>query len=217
MPGLRALFLCHRTAEPVFHCEHPAAVQSRDLTHRFQVEVAGIPPVAAPQSETTAVALGSSVVIDGSASMSPEGRDLTYHWRLAAHPMGSETVVDQAGAQTSFVPDVAGGYRVELSVSDGELWNDEPASLTFNANWMAGEPLDADRLRHVLQDFDTLLAVANAAERGELLKLLKRIVFRGHDAEVTMELFSSVNLSAESSKFRAPWLRRRASNPRPGG
>lgn len=82
----------------------------------------------------------------------------------------------------------------------------------------AGEPLEADKLRHVLRDFDTLFAVANADERKQLLQLLiKRIVFRGHDAEVTMELFSNVNLSVDSSIFRASWLRRRVSNPRPGG
>lgn len=78
--------------------------------------------------------------------------------------------------------------------------------------------MDADKLRHVLQDFDTLFAVANPTEREQLLKLLiKRIVFRGFDAEVTMEPFSSVNLPGEGSKFRASWLRRRVSNPRPGG
>lgn len=81
-----------------------------------------------------------------------------------------------------------------------------------------GEPLDASRLLRVLKDFDTMFAVANAAEREELLKLLiKRIVFRGKDAEVTMELFAGVNLPGGGSKFRAVWLRRRVSNPRPGG
>ena len=78
---------------------------------------------------------------------------------------------------------------------------------------IAGEPLDPDKLRHVLQDFDTLFTVASAAERKELLQLLiKRLVFRGHDAEVTLELYSTVNLTASGSIFRAPWLRRRASN-----
>ena len=66
-----------------------------------------------------------------------------------------------------------------------------------------------------------LFAVANAAEREELLRLLiKRIVFRGPEAEVTMELFAGPrcgDLPAGGSKFRAFWLRRRVSNPRPGG
>ncbi len=76
------------------------------------------------------------------------------------------------------------------------------------------EPLGADKLRHVLKDFDALFAVANDDERSRLLKLLvkQRIVFRGTDAEVTMERFSAVNLSATSSNFRAFWLRRRVSN-----
>ena len=80
----------------------------------------------------------------------------------------------------------------------------------------AGAPLEAHKLRQILQDFDLLFAVANAQERVDLLRLIiKRI--RGREAEVTMELFSAANLKAESSNLRAPWLRRRGSNPRPGG
>lgn len=75
---------------------------------------------------------------------------------------------------------------------------------------MSGDPIDADRLRRLLGDFDALLAVANAAEREELLKLLiKRIVFRGTDAEVTMELFAGANLPSGGSNFRALWLPKR--------
>ncbi|CAN5179045.1 hypothetical protein BH11MYX1_BH11MYX1_04490 [soil metagenome] len=78
---------------------------------------------------------------------------------------------------------------------------------------VGADPLNAETYRHVLKDFDTLIAVASPAERKELLQLLiKRIAFRGHDAEVTLELFSSVNLT-NSSNFRASWLRRRGSNP----
>ena len=76
--------------------------------------------------------------------------------------------------------------------------------------------MDAATLHHVLNDFDTLFTVANANEREQLLKLLiKRIVFRGHDAEVTMELFAGVNLQGGGSNFRALWLRRRVSKGSP--
>ena len=67
-------------------------------------------------------------------------------------------------------------------------------------------------------DFATLFEVASQAERKELLHLLiRRITFRGPEQEVTLELFADVNLRASGSIFRTVWLRRRDSNPRPGG
>jgi hypothetical protein len=36
---------------------------------------------------------------------------------------------------------------------------------------IAGEPLDPEKLHHVLRDFDTLFTVASAAERKEPLEL----------------------------------------------
>ena len=47
-------------------------------------------------------------------------------------------------------------------------------------NRVAADRVDPAKLRRVLQDFDTLFAIASAAEREELLELLiKRITFRG--------------------------------------
>jgi hypothetical protein len=104
-----------------------------DLTHRFLVDVAGAPPIAMAESPTSSVAVNASVTIDGSGSLSPEGLPLTYHWRFTTRPMGSVAILPADGQQTTFVPDVAGGYTVELSVSDGELSNDNAATITLNA------------------------------------------------------------------------------------
>jgi hypothetical protein len=101
--------------------------------------------------------------------------------------------------------------KLTLEERNLRLLEHDLARINTEIDRAAGDPLDPATLRHILKDFDTLFAVASPAEREELLKLLiKRIVFRGHDAEVTMELFSSVNLGATSSKFQAFWLRRRA-------
>jgi hypothetical protein len=106
-----------------------------DLTHRFIVEVAGASPVAVLTTDSMSVALHTSVVVDGMDSFSPEGRSVTYHWRLARRPMGSlTTTIEQGAERTSFVPDVAGTYVVELSVFDGELWNEDESSLWMTAN-----------------------------------------------------------------------------------
>ncbi len=105
-----------------------------DLTHRFLIQAAGSPPVAIPTTPSPAVTVNGSVTVDGSTSMSPEGLPLTYHWRLVTIPQGSVAMLTTTDEpQTSFTPDIAGGYSIELTVSDGELTNEMPARLTVNA------------------------------------------------------------------------------------
>src|SRR5262249_15660776 len=90
----------------------------------------------------------------------------------------------------------------------------EAGRVRVEIDRLAGDQLDPYKLRHVLADFDTLFAVASPTHPTELLQLLiSRIVVRGHDADVTLELFAGVNLPVGGSKSHTLWLRRRASNP----
>jgi hypothetical protein len=95
-----------------------------DLTHRFVVQVSGLAPTALLGAHPSPYTVGASVLRDGSASSSTEGRSLTYHWRLVLRPLGSQSTVEQGTARSQLAPDVAGEYVVELAVFDGELWND---------------------------------------------------------------------------------------------
>lgn len=104
-----------------------------DLTHRFVVDVLGLPPAATIQALPSSVPINATATIDGSESASAEGLPLTYHWRLAMRPIGSGATIGQWDAQTSLVPDVAGTYVVELTVFDGALWSDAPALVSVNA------------------------------------------------------------------------------------
>jgi len=66
------------------------------------------------------VDIGASGLLDGSASVDPEGESLSYSWRLSAKPIGSGADIsnaDQALAQLN--TDVEGLYRGELTVNDG--------------------------------------------------------------------------------------------------
>lgn len=78
---------------------------------------------AAPHADAGAdrvVLLGQAVLLDGGNSMDPDGDALSYAWAFGAQPQGSAaTLSSPSKAQTKFTPDLAGVYRVELTVADG--------------------------------------------------------------------------------------------------
>ncbi len=83
-------------------------------------------PVAAAGPKQTAVAL-TRVTLNGSRSRDPDSgpKRLTFQWAFAQVPVGSAltnaNISNATSAQGSFTPDVAGLYRLRLTVSDGGL------------------------------------------------------------------------------------------------
>lgn len=98
---------------------------STELTHRYVIDVPGLP--GEPYFVVSgAHVVGQPMTADGSDSRSPEGLPLSYQWRLAERPRDSAAMLESdVGAQTRFVPDVAGQFVITLSVFDGQLWSDE--------------------------------------------------------------------------------------------
>ena len=88
----------------------------------------------ADAGEDISVAVGDTVILDGSGSTDPEGAPLSYAWVLESLPSGSTAVLMSADSATpSFVPDVTGDYVVSLVVSDEELDSD-PDYVTVMAD-----------------------------------------------------------------------------------
>ncbi|PKI12630.1 PKD domain-containing protein [Colwellia sp. 12G3] len=77
-----------------------------------------LPPMAnagEDQSSATSVL----VTLDGSTSSDPELQPLSYDWSMLSSPSGSATVVnDSRQAIASLMPDRAGDYVVQLTVTD---------------------------------------------------------------------------------------------------
>jgi hypothetical protein len=78
------------------------------------------PPTAKAGTDQSTY-VGSTVVLDGSASSDPDFDPIvSYDWSLAAQPAGSSVVLGDPGtAFPSFVPDLVGTYIAQLIVSDG--------------------------------------------------------------------------------------------------
>jgi hypothetical protein len=79
-------------------------------------------PVANAGPRQRNVAIGQTVMLDGSKSYDPNGTALTYTWTFKSKPKKSKaTLQDDTTVAPSFVPDVRGNYVVQLVVSDGQL------------------------------------------------------------------------------------------------
>jgi hypothetical protein len=67
------------------------------------------------------VKTGETVVLDGTKSSDPDNDQLKYSWAFVSRPEGSQAkIAEPTAGKTSFVPDVAGTYVVELTVDDGK-------------------------------------------------------------------------------------------------
>jgi len=88
---------------------------------------ANLPPAAAAGTDRV-VAMGDTILLDGSTSADPEGAPLSYRWQITAQPPASVAAFsDPQAAAPELTVDTPGEYRISLVVGDGV--QDSPAAL----------------------------------------------------------------------------------------
>ena len=93
------------------------------------VSTSNSPPVA-KAGPNQKVALGSTVILNGSGSSDVDGDPLTYFWTIVSQPAGSTAFVGNFRTVTaSFLLDKAGTYIVQLIVNDGKV-DSAPSMVT---------------------------------------------------------------------------------------
>lgn len=96
------------------------------------INTSNTPPVANAGSSKS-VPVGTLVNLNGNASFDADGGALTYAWSFTSKPAGSLAVLANAAAViTTFTPDVAGSYVIQLVVNDG-LVNSAPSTVSVMA------------------------------------------------------------------------------------
>ena len=89
-------------------------------------------PVAAPGSGQN-IATGASAKLDGSGSFDADQNSLTYSWALISRPSASSaTLADSNTPAPTLLPDIAGTYLAQLTVSDGQIVS-KPVTVLITA------------------------------------------------------------------------------------
>jgi hypothetical protein len=105
------------TAELVLH---DGSTSSSDIV-TVTADTGNLRPIADAGPDRT-VRLSTQVTLNGTDSYDPNGTPVTYKWSIAARPHKSTvTLMNASSATPSFTPDMSGGYKLLLTVSDGTL------------------------------------------------------------------------------------------------
>src|SRR5271165_4453247 len=103
---------------------------STSSTATVTVSTIYTPPVANAGFGQT-VSVGSTVVLNGSASTDVNGQPLSYSWTLITRPPGSAAFLKTAtSVSPTFVADKSGSYLAQLVVNDGQS-NSIPATVSI--------------------------------------------------------------------------------------
>jgi hypothetical protein len=87
----------------------------------MSVSFANVQPVANAGTSQSA-RVGETVTLNGSGSSDANGDPLTFRWAITSFPTGSgATIANPIAMITTFVPDLAGTYVIQLLVNDGLL------------------------------------------------------------------------------------------------
>lgn len=92
-----------------------------------------VPKAVAIAGNDQIVDVGTLVDLDGSASTTNAG-PLSYTWTITISPAGSTATLSSTNsATTSFTPDIAGNYTIQLDVTNGEDNDNTNVQVTANA------------------------------------------------------------------------------------
>ena len=87
-----------------------------------------VPPIAEAGPDLI-VGIGATIPLSGINSQEPNGKKMSYLWRVIESPLPL-ILVDSTSAQLTFTAEVIGEYRLELEVDNGKLSDSDQISIT---------------------------------------------------------------------------------------
>ena len=151
-PGSNAALINANTATPSFLADAYGTYLVRLIVRdpwtesgdTITVSFANVQPVANAGTSQSA-RVGETVTLNGSGSSDANGDPLTFRWAITSFPTGSgATIANPTATVTTFVPDLAGTYVIQLVVNDG-LLDSVPSTTQVQVVSNPTVPIEATR------------------------------------------------------------------------
>lgn len=149
-PGSNATLTNANTATPTFLADVYGTYLVRLIVSdpwtengdTMSVSFENVQPVANAGTSQSA-RVGETVTLDGSGSSDANGDPLTFTWAITSFPAGSRaTIANPTAMITTFVPDLAGTYVIQLVVND-RLLDSAPSTTQVQAVASPTAPIEA--------------------------------------------------------------------------
>lgn len=129
-----------------------------------------VSPVASVNGPSFVGAVGSQVMLRGSASYDPGGATLTYTWAMVTRPTGSQaSFASASSADTSFTPDANGRYDATLTVRNSAGLVATQMLTVYVGSYPPVAAVDRNQLLTLLGGTVTASAAASTAPSGNTL------------------------------------------------
>lgn len=160
-PGSNATLTNANTATPTFLADVYGTYLVRLIVRdpwtqsgdTMSVSFANVQPVANAGTSQSAH-VGETVTLNGSGSSDANGDPLTFRWAITSFPGGSGAMIANPIAMiTTFVPDLAGTYVIQLVVNDGLL---DSAPSTTQVQVVANSTVAIDATQDVQDSIASL-------------------------------------------------------------
>lgn len=144
---------------------------------------------------------GATVTLDGSASSDANGDALTYSWKLASRPVGSDAILlSPTSAKPTLMTDIPGIYVFALVVNDGKL-DSAVANTTISVNTPVGGIISSDTTLTIDKSPYMLSAPVQVAY-GKTLTVEPGVTVRSRQGQASsIDVFGTLDVHGTASSY----------------
>lgn len=183
------------------------------LSEQLNLSVSAIGNNAAPSAviglDKTAIKINEKVDLSASQSSDPEGKALSYQWEILQSPVGAlYSFSAPVAVNTEFVANLAGTYKLQLTVSDGEKKATQLLNLQADSQNQAPRA-EISSSQKKIRPGDTVKLTANTSDpEGDVLSYQWRLGIQPRDsqAKLTASTAATTELTADLEGEYIIWL-----------
>lgn len=183
------------------------------LTGQITISISAIGNNAAPSAviglDKTSIKINEKVKLSASQSSDPEGKPLTYQWEILQSPTGAVVSFSAPSAlETDLMVNLAGFYKLQLTVSDGERKATQELMLQADTQNQAPRA-EISSSQKKIRPGDTVKLSASASDpEGDVLSYQWRLGIKPRDsqAKLTAPTAATTDLTVDLEGDYVIWM-----------